>query len=80
MDPSVKGLIRHGTVSSVNKTNGSARVLFPDRSNLVSNEMPVMKHAWPVEPGDSVLCILLPTGNAAGFVLGAFYTSNDPPA
>jgi phage baseplate assembly protein gpV len=79
MDPFVKNLIRVGVVSSVNSSTGSARVTFSDRSNLVSSELLVMKYAWPVEPGEHVLCIFLPTGNAAGFVLGAYYYENDPP-
>lgn len=79
MDSIVKGLIRHGSVSSVNTADGTARVLFPDRSNLVSNPLNVMKHAWPVNPGDSVVCLFLPTGSADGFVLGAYYSKDDPP-
>jgi phage baseplate assembly protein gpV len=73
-------MLRVGTVSSINAAAGSARVAFTDRDNLVSYELPVMKFAWPVQPGEDVVCIFLPTGAADGFVLGAYHTEDDPPA
>lgn len=79
MDQAIKSLIRVGEISSVNTVSGAARVVFPDRSDFVSYELPVMKHAWPVDIGEQVACLFLPTGSADGFVLGAYYTEDDPP-
>lgn len=73
----LKRLIRVGKVSSINGSKGAARVAFND--NTVSYELPVMKNAWPLEIGEQVLCLFLPTGVAQGFVLGPFYTEDDPP-
>lgn len=70
---------RLGTVSSVNAAKGTARVTFSDRSNVVSPELNVMKNAWPIAPGERVVCLFLPTGNA-GFVLGAYHSADDPPS
>lgn len=78
MDASGKRLIRVGNVSSINPAKGSARITFPD-TNTVSNELPVMKAAWPVELDEQVVCLFLPTGLAQGFILGAYYTESDPP-
>ncbi|MGN7472304.1 hypothetical protein [Brevibacillus sp. SAFN-007a] len=70
--------IQVGIVSSVNAANGSARIAFPNRGNTVSKELPVMKKAWPVKPKDLVVCLFPATGTD-GFVLGSYYTVDDPP-
>lgn len=75
----MKKQIQVGIVSSVNAAIGAARVAFPDRDDTVSPEMPVCKKAWPVKPGDYVLCVFLETGNEDGFIIDAYYTEDDPP-
>lgn len=80
MDHVLRNIVQVGQVSSVNVANGSARVAFPGRGNTVSPELPVFKKAWPVMPGDEVVCLFLPTGNADGFILGSYHTEDDPPA
>ncbi|MFY0545448.1 hypothetical protein [Brevibacillus sp. H7] len=80
MDGIMRNLIRVGFVSSVNSAIGAARVAFTDRSDVVSYELPVMKKAWPVSPGEQVVCLFSAVGNADGYVLGAFHTEDDPPA
>jgi phage baseplate assembly protein gpV len=77
MNGILKRLIRVGNVSSINVSKGAARVAFDD--DTVSYELPVMKHAWPVVIGEQVVCLFLPTGTADGFILGPFYTEDDPP-
>ncbi len=73
-------MIEVGIVSSVNVAIGAARVAFPGRDNTVSPELPVMKTAWPVKPGDVVVCIYTATGRTTdGFVLGTYYSKDDPP-
>lgn len=79
MNPALRKLIQVGIVSSVNAAAGSARVAFTERDSLVSNELQICKRAWPVKPGDEVLCLFLPTGNADGFIVDSYYTEDDPP-
>ena len=42
MDSITKNLVRAGTVSSVDVENRTARVIFKDKSNLVSGELKVL--------------------------------------
>lgn len=53
---------------------------------MVSFDLPVLvrgamgtKDYWLPDPGEQVVCIFLPIGNAQGFVLGAFYSQKDRP-
>ena len=86
MDPVLKNLIRVGIVSSASPEACSARVAFGDRSAMVSYELPVLvrgslqnKDYWVPDPGEQVVCVFLPSGNAQGFILGSLYSGVDPP-
>lgn len=74
-----RNLIRSGRVNSVNKTEGTVRVLFEDRDNLISNDLPVLESAAIPDPGDQVLCIFLGNGIEDGFCLGRFFSKENPP-
>lgn len=87
----LKNIIRVGIVSSVNGTNCTARVTFPDKDNMVSAELPVIQIGgngtqgyWIPEVGTRVLCLFTPnasgSGINSGFILGAYYTKATPPA
>jgi phage baseplate assembly protein V len=80
----MKELIRVGIVSSINPAKCAARVAFGDKSNLVSYELPVLvrgsfqvKDYWMPSPGEQVVCVFLPSGNAQGFIIGALYSDKD---
>lgn len=86
----IKNLIRIGTVSAVNGESCSARVVFDDKDNMVSAELPIIticskqtKAYWLPEVGTQVLCIFQPnasgSGISKGFVIGAFYSTADKP-
>lgn len=86
----LKNLIRVGIVSSVNGDACKARVTFPDKDDMVSDELPVLQIGandtagyWVPEVGTHVLCLFLPNpsgkGINAGFILGAYYTKTKPP-
>lgn len=86
MDSIVRSLIRLGRVSSVNAAEATARVVFEDRDNMVSYDLPVIvantlknKDYCLPDIGESVVCIFLPNGLARGFVLGAVYSETDRP-
>ncbi|MEC0269053.1 phage baseplate assembly protein V [Paenibacillus anseongense] len=79
-------MIRAGNVSSVNPQNGTVRVAFPDNSNLLSGELPVIisKSKWAKTAampsvGDPVLCLFLSNGIQNGFCLGSFYNDLETP-
>jgi len=82
----LKNLIRVGRVSSVYPERCTARVVFDDRDDLVSYELPTLgrgsyrtKDYWLPEEEEQVLCLFLPTGNAEGFILGTRFNEEDLP-
>ena len=86
MDPMLKNLIRVGSVSAINPEKCTARVVFADRSEVVSFELPVLvrgslrnKDYWMPDPGEQVVCLFLPSGNAQGFIIGSIYSERDKP-
>ncbi|ABO49751.1 phage baseplate assembly protein V [Desulforamulus reducens MI-1] len=79
-------LIRVGQISSVNPEKCTARVMFQDKSDVVSYDLPVMvrgslnnKDYWIPAPGEQVICLFLSSGVAQGFVLGSIYSEKDKP-
>lgn len=87
----IRNIIRVGKVSSVNPANCTARVTFDDKDDLVSYELPIItlgsretQAYWLPEIDTQVLCVFLPNpsgkGLSDGFVVGAFYSVEDPPA
>lgn len=85
-DETYGNMIRYGKVSSVNAKLHTVRVAFPDKGDLVSHSLPVLvpgslKNRYYSLPdvGEDVLCLFLPNGAQRGFVLGSFYSVNNPP-
>lgn len=79
-------LIRIGLVSSVDATKHTVRVVFEDKDNLVSGELPVIipfstkaKAYRLPEVSESVLCVFLENGIQSGFCLGSYYNAEDKP-
>ncbi|QGQ95873.1 phage baseplate assembly protein V [Paenibacillus psychroresistens] len=79
-------LIRVGHISSIAPDKAAARVTFADKSEVVTLELPIIvrgslaaKDYWMPEPNEPVLCLFLPNGSAQGFILGSFYSKNNPP-
>lgn len=81
MDSTLNNIIRVGEVSSINETNGTVRVKFDDRDNLISAELPLLNAEYNIpDIGSQVLCLFLPNGLQEGFCLNGFYSdSNTPP-
>ena len=75
-----------GIVSSVNPQNATARVVFSDRDNTVSYDVPITFantgfakiYSMP-KVGQPVKCSFLGTGMEDGFIDGSFYNSDNPP-
>jgi phage baseplate assembly protein V len=83
-----RNMVRIGYVSSqhTDDTQGACRVVYPDRSDLVSDQLPVIQKStkgnndyWTPEPGEQVLTLHLPNGIHKGFILGSFHSTSAPP-
>ena len=60
----LRGMLRTGTVASVNVANNTARVKFDDKDGIASPELHILhrcsgknKDYWVPDIGDQVLCI-----------------------
>ena len=75
-----------GIVSSVNPQNATARVVFSDRDNTVSYDLPITfastgfakMYSMP-KVGQPVKCSFLGTGMEDGFIDGGFYNPDNMP-
>lgn len=82
----LKSIIRIGEVSSVDAAKGTARVVFDDFDSIVSYDLQVIcrntianhDYAMP-DIGEDVICVFLPTGTEAGFILGSVYAGEITP-
>lgn len=69
--------VQEGQVSTVNYNSGSVRVVFPDKSNSVSGDLPMFNSHYEMPSiGDTVVCLFLSNNPAHGYCLG---TPNDSP-
>ncbi|MDR1471575.1 MAG: hypothetical protein LBS75_03545 [Synergistaceae bacterium] len=78
--------LRDGHVSSYDPTTHTARVVFEDHDNLVSNPFPVLlpntlknKDEIHLDPGEHVMCMCFGNGLESGVVLGCVYDKKNPP-
>lgn len=82
----LKSIIRIGEVSSVDASKATARVVFDDFDSIVSYDLQVIcrntfanrDYAMP-DIGEDVICLFLPTGTEAGFILGSVYAGEITP-
>ena len=83
-----QSLIRYGKISAVYPERASARVVYDDKENLVSAELPILQpaclqsrfYSLP-KVGDNVVTLSYPNGeDGAGVIIGSFYSEvNKPP-
>lgn len=70
-------VIRKGKISSVNAEAGKCRVVYSDRDNCTTVELPLCvfnnEYAVP-EVGDQVTVLHQPNGPASGFILGDYWS------
>ena len=75
--------IRIGSVSSVDYGTGMIRVVYPDLDNAVTDDLPMATFNCEYEMppiGADVLVVHLSNGQAAGIVLGTYWSAaNRPP-
>lgn len=72
--------IRVGRISALNYTNGTARVVYSDRDNAVTAELPLLAAEYYMpQVDDLVLVMHLPNGAEAGVIIGQFWTATHRP-
>lgn len=86
----LRNIIRVGRVSSVDTQNNTAKVYYPDRDNMISDNLHIINRAsqndkdyWVPDVDEQVLCLILPNaggnGMQEGFILGSFYSTTNAP-
>ncbi len=72
--------LRLGKISTINYKDGTARVLYTDRDNAVTAELPLLSFEYRMPSVDDfVLVCHLPNGGAAGIILGPIWNDNNRP-
>ena len=72
--------LRLGKISTINYKDGTARVLYTDRDNAVTAELPLLSFEYRMPAVDDfVLVCHLPNGGAAGIILGPIWNENNRP-
>lgn len=79
-------LVRVGKVSSIDPKNMTARVVFEDKDNMVSDDFSIIvpftkKDKFYSMPtiNEQVLCVMLPNGTSNGYIVGSIYNEEDIP-
>lgn len=77
----MKENIRLGKVSAVNYAAGTVRVVYHDRDDSVTQEIPLLSSEYNMpEVGDAVLVLHLSNGAEMGVVLGCPWSDGNRPA
>ena len=72
--------IRIGRISAINYTDGTARIVYTDRDNAVTPELPLLSAEYCMPKVDDLVLVLhLPTGAEAGVILGRFWCDGNRP-
>jgi len=73
--------IRIGKISTINYSAGTVRVVYKDRDDNVTKELPMLSFEYHMPKIDDLVLILhLSNGTEAGVVLGRFWTNKNVPA
>ena len=84
----LRGIVRAGIVSSVHPERNTVRVVFEDKDENVSAELPLMnrgaaknKDYWLPDEGDPVVCLFAANDKnlSTGWVIGAYFDAKHPP-
>lgn len=72
--------MRIGRISAVNYPAGTVRILYKDKSEEVTKELPLLSHEYYMpEVDDMVFVCHLPNGAEAAVVLGRFWSDKNRP-
>lgn len=78
----VRNLVKVGQVSSIDPEKGTVKVTFPDKDDIVSDDIPMLNFEYHMpDIEDQVWCLFLGNGLEAGVCLGKSYSEKTlPPA
>lgn len=72
--------IRVGRISSLNYADGTARIVYSDRDDAVTAELPLLSSEYYMPKVDDLVIVLhLPNGAEAGIILGRFWCAGNRP-
>lgn len=78
--------LRYGKVSSVDLQKGTARIVFEDRDDAVTAELPVLqkntmqnKFYWMPQVGETAACLFATDEQETGVIIGTIYSEVDMP-
>ena len=73
--------VRVGRISTINYEEGTARVIYTDRDNSVTRELPFLSSEYNMpKKGDQVLVVHISSGEEAGVIIGKFWSKNNKPS
>ena len=81
-------IIAVGRISRPDAGTGRATVVIEaPEGDVATHDLPVLyprthteRDQWTHRAGEHVVCVFLPTGTEAGFVIGAYYAGTAPPS
>ena len=72
--------IRLGKISSINYTAGKARVVYEDRDDSVTSELPFLALQYNIPKVDDLVVVAcFSNGTVSGVILGPVYNSANTP-
>ncbi|TYS66376.1 phage baseplate assembly protein V [Bacillus infantis] len=73
-------MFRTGIVDAIDPAAGTVRVVFPDKDDSISEDLPLIASEYNMpEVGQTVFCLFLPNGVQEGICLGSFYSEENRP-
>ena len=73
-------LIRIGRVSTINYKAGTAKVVYRDRDDMVTGELPMLSSEYLMpKPDDMVLVLHLKNAPSRGVIVGPIYNDDNRP-
>lgn len=74
-----RNIVKAGRVNSIDRDKGTVKVLFEDRDNTISDNLPLFEFVAFPNVGDRVVCIFIGNSIDVGFCLGRYYSNENPP-
>ena len=69
-----------GRISSINYKNGTAQVVYKDRDNMVTGDIPFLANEYLMpKVGDMVVVLHMKNSSKAGVIIGPIYNDDNRP-
>ena len=71
----MEDLIRIGRISSINYKDGTAKVVYNDKDDMVTGELPFLANEYMMPKADDLVLVLhLKKGRSKGVIIGKIYS------